>query len=62
MKADREHPAPRTLANAPPEDEEISEDEEQAVSRSKEWFKHNDGVPLEQVAARLGLTMEQIRG
>jgi len=32
------------------------------VSASKEWFKNNRGIPMEQVAAELGLTMEQVRG
>ncbi len=49
------------LATAPVEDEEISEEEEQAVARSKEWFQHNEGIPFEQVVAELGFTMEQIR-
>ena len=51
----------RALATAPVEDEEISQEEEQAVARSKEWFKHNEGIPFEQAATDLGLTMEQIR-
>jgi len=55
------HPVDRSLAIAPIEDEEISEEEEQAVARSKEWFKHNDGIPFEQVVAELGFTMDQIR-
>lgn len=54
-------PLSRKLADAPVEDEEISEEEEQAVARSKEWFKHNEGIPFEQVVADLGFTMEQIR-
>jgi hypothetical protein len=54
-------PVSRALANAPMEDEEISEEEEQAVARSKEWFKHHDGIPFEQVVADLGFTMEQVR-
>ena len=54
-------PVDRALATAPEEDEEISEEEEQAVARSKEWFKHNEGIPLEQVVADLGFTMDQIR-
>ena len=54
-------PVDRSLAIAPIEDEEISEEEEQAVARSKEWFKHNDGIPFEQVVAELGFTMDQIR-
>lgn len=51
----------RALATVPVEDEEISEEEEQAVARSKEWFQHNEGIPFEQVVAELGFTMEQIR-
>ena len=54
-------PVSRKLANAPVEDEEISEEEEQSVARSKEWFKHNEGIPFEQVVTDLGFTMEQIR-
>lgn len=54
-------PVARSIAEAPVDDEEISEDEEQAVARSKEWFKHNEGIPFEQVVAELGFTMEQIR-
>ena len=54
-------PVDRTLATAPVEDEEISTEEEQAVARSKEWFKHNEGIPSEQVVTDLGFTMEQIR-
>jgi len=43
------------------ETEEISEEEARAVARSKEWFKHNQGIPFEDVVAELGFTMEQIR-
>ena len=53
-------PVSRALANAPPEDEEISEEEERAVAESREWFKHNPGIPFEQVVAELGLTMEEV--
>ena len=54
-------PVDRALATAPEEDEEIGEEEEQAVARSKEWFKHNEGISFEQVAADLGFSMDQIR-
>jgi len=54
-------PVSRGLASPPIEDEEISAEEEQAVERSKEWFKHNEGIPFEQVVADLGFTMEQLR-
>jgi hypothetical protein len=50
-------PLSRRLANAPLEDEEISEEEERAVAASKEWFKNNRRVPMEGVLAELGLAM-----
>lgn len=49
------------LATAPVEDEEIGDEEEASVARSIEWFKHNKGIPFEQVVADLGFTMDQIR-
>jgi hypothetical protein len=51
-------PLSRALANAPAEDEEISEEEERAVSGSREWLKHNKPIPHEEVLAEFGLTME----
>ncbi|MBL8237496.1 MAG: hypothetical protein JNM66_08770 [Bryobacterales bacterium] len=54
-------PVGRSLAITPVEDEEISEEEEEAVARSKEWFKHNAGIPFEEIVAGLGFTMDQIR-
>ena len=44
------------------ENEEISAEEAAALNRSKEWFKHNEGIPFDQVVTDLGFTMEQIRG
>jgi len=49
-------PLSRTLANAPLEDEEISEDEERAVAEAREWLKHNKPIQHEQVLAELGLS------
>ncbi len=54
-------PADRASTAMPVEDEEISEEEEAATARSKEWFKHNQGTPFEQVVADCGFTMDQIR-
>ena len=54
-------PVSRALANAPPEDEEISAEEEQAVAEACEWLKTNPGIPFEQVVAQLGLSMEEVR-
>jgi hypothetical protein len=50
-------PVSRKLANAPIEDEEIGEDEEQAVAEAREWLKHNKPIPHEEVLAELGLSM-----
>ena len=54
-------PVSRALANAPIDDEPITEEEERAVAEAREWLKHNPGIPFEQVVAELGLTMEEIR-
>lgn len=53
-------PVSRALASAPAEDEEISEQEEDAVAEAREWFHHNKGIPFEQVVANLGFTMEEV--
>ena len=50
-----------TIRHAPIDDEPVSEEEERAVTASKEWFKHNDGIPFEDVVTSLGFTMDQIR-
>ena len=49
-------PLSRKLANAPIEDEEISEEEERAVAEAREWLKHNKPIPHEEVLADLGLS------
>jgi hypothetical protein len=54
-------PAIRKRVSAPVEDEEISEEEERAFARSREWFKNNPGIPFEQVVAETGVTMAQVR-
>ena len=50
-------PVSRALANAPIEDEEISEEEERDVAEAREWLKHNKPIPHEEVLAEFGLTM-----
>jgi hypothetical protein len=54
-------PAARTLANAPVDDEPITEEEEGAVAEAREWFRHNPGIPFEQVVAELGFTLEGVQ-
>lgn len=41
----------------PLEDEEISREEEQAVADAREWLKHNDAIPHEEVLVEFGLTV-----
>jgi hypothetical protein len=50
-------PLSRKLANAAPEDEEISEEEERTAAQAREWLKHNQPIPHEDVLGDLGLTM-----
>ena len=53
-------PVSRAIANAPIDDEPFSAEEEKALNDSREWFKHNKGIPHEQVLAELGITQEEI--
>jgi hypothetical protein len=54
-------PVSRALANAPVDDEPVTEEEERAVQEAREWFKHNPGIPFEQVIAELGFTTEEVK-
>ena len=54
-------PVSAALANAPIDDEELTEEDAEAIRRSREWFKHNEGTPFEDVVAELGFTMDDIR-
>jgi hypothetical protein len=51
-------PVARSLANAPVEDEPISEEETRAVAASKAWLKDHGPIPHEDVLAEFGLTSE----
>jgi hypothetical protein len=51
-------PVSAAIANAPIEDEEISEEEERAVAESKAWLEENKPIPNEVVLAEFGLTPE----
>jgi hypothetical protein len=53
-------PVARAIANAPIDDEPVTEEEERAVAESREWVKHNKGIPHEQVPAEMGITQEEI--
>jgi hypothetical protein len=51
-------PFARSFANAPYEDEPMSEEENRAAAESEEWLKHNDPIPHEEILAEFGLTAE----
>ncbi len=51
-------PVARAIANAPIEDEPISEEEIRTVEASREWLKTHKGIPNEEVLAEFGLTSE----
>ena len=53
-------PVARSLANAPIDDEPITAEEIKALDEAREWLKHNEGIPHEQVLAELGITQEEI--
>jgi len=51
-------PVARSIANAPCEDEPISEEETRAAATSKAWLKNNEPIPNEEVLAEFGLSTE----
>ena len=51
-------PVDRAIANAPFEDEQISDEENRAVAASKAWLNDHDPIPNEEVLAEFGLTAE----
>jgi len=53
-------PVEIALANAPIDDEPLTAEEIKALDVSREWLKHNEGIPHEQVLAELGITQEEI--
>jgi len=53
-------PVEIALANATLDDEPLTPEGAKALDESREWRKHNVGIPHEQVLAELGLTQEEI--
>ncbi len=56
-------PVSRAIANAPTDDEPETEQERQAVAKSKAWFQKNQGagIPHEEVLADCGLTPSDVK-
>ena len=55
-------PVARAIANAPIDDEPVTEEEHQAVARSVAWFEERggEGILMEEVLADFRLTMEDL--
>ena len=53
-------PFDRALSTAGIDDEPVSEEERRDIEASREWFKHNQGIPFEQAVTELGFTMEEV--
>ena len=53
-------PVARSIANAPVDTEPLSAEGERALYEAREWMKHNEGIPHEQVLAELGITRAEI--
>jgi len=53
-------PVSRAIANAPADDEPLSEADAQALGEAREWLRHNEPIPHGQVLADLGFTQEEI--
>jgi hypothetical protein len=55
-------PVARSIANATVDDEPLTSEDEKALEEAREWMKHNQGIPHEQVLAELGITQAEIEG
>jgi hypothetical protein len=53
-------PVARAIANAPVDDEPVTEEEAKALAEADEWLQHNKPIPHEQVLAELAITQEEI--
>jgi len=51
-------PVSRSLANAPLDDEPVSEEEAREIAAARASLDRGEGIPHEQVLAEFGLTLE----
>ena len=54
-------PVARSLANAPLDDEPVSEEEARQVAAARASFDRGEGIPHEQVLAEFGLSLEDFQ-
>jgi hypothetical protein len=40
--------------------EPLTPEDQKALDEAREWLKHNQGIPHEQVLAELGITQEEV--
>ena len=55
-------PVSRAIANAPIDDEPVTAEEYAALEESREWARHNKGIPHEQVWPSLGSLRKRSSG
>ena len=53
-------PVARSIANAPVDDEPLTEDEVKALDEAQAWLRRHQGIPHGQVLAELGISQEEI--
>jgi hypothetical protein len=53
-------PVSRAIAHAPIDEQTVTPEEEKALAEAREWSKHNESIPHEQVLAELGISQEEI--
>ena len=51
-------PVTRSLATAPIDDQPLTEDEEDALNASKDWFVKNPGISHDEILSEFGLTFD----
>jgi hypothetical protein len=51
-------PVARSLANAPIDDEPVTEEEARDITAARAAFERGDGIPHEQVLAEFGLSLQ----
>jgi len=57
-------PVARAIAEAPVDDEPVTQENREAVARSEAWFEERGGkgIPMQEVLADFGLTPENLAG
>jgi hypothetical protein len=53
-------PVARAIANASVDEEPLTREDEIALDEAREWLKHNQAIPHEQVLGELGITLDEI--